>query len=263
MDAGGGRRERYRDRDRVDQPVSAGHRSAGVLANGPLQRADPPRGRPPHHWRDQFFGQDHQQGRNRDLIRSERTRPRARCFVNPKNGIFKLASSRDANRYRAEAARFRTRAAAVNDVPTLRDSYLGVAMQYDVLADLLEGKRKPATPPPIPSGAELPLVEEAAAEYVRRQGPAAAEQLRDHQRIAEANGDPLSAATWRDMAQAAERILADARKSQATPSDGSGEAVRYFPRRLRDAYLDSFTFAVLVTAIAVVLVIAVLRGWLR
>jgi len=125
-----------------------------------------------------------------------------------------VARSRAAERYREAAARFRQRASAVTDDPQLRDSYLGVAIQYDRLADLLEGKQRPSFPAPIPTGSDAELVEQVAADYVRQQGPGAVEQLRDLASAAEANGDPLAASSWRDIAEAAERILAKASKDE-------------------------------------------------
>jgi hypothetical protein len=49
-----------------------------------------------------------------------------------------VAHSR-ADRYRKDAAQFRERAAATND-PQLRAAYLGVASEFEKLADILEGK---------------------------------------------------------------------------------------------------------------------------
>jgi len=125
-----------------------------------------------------------------------------------------LARSRAAERYHESAASFRQRASAVTDDPQLRDSYLSVAIQYDRLADLLEGKHRPSFLAPIPSGSDAEVVEQSAADYVRQQGPGAVEHLRDLASAAEANGDRLSASSWRDIADAAERILANARKDE-------------------------------------------------
>ena len=50
-----------------------------------------------------------------------------------------VANRSRADRYRQDAAHFRERAAAAID-PQLRASYLGLAMEYERLADVLEGK---------------------------------------------------------------------------------------------------------------------------
>jgi hypothetical protein len=55
--------------------------------------------------------------------------------------------NRGAERYREDAAHYRRRAAATDD-PQLRGAYVGLAMEYERLADLLEGK----SPPPPPDG---------------------------------------------------------------------------------------------------------------
>ena len=125
-----------------------------------------------------------------------------------------MARSRVAERYRQTAAHFRQRASAVTADPQLRDSYIGVAIQYDRLADLLEGKHAPSFAAPVPSGSDADVVEQVAADYVRQQGPGAVDHLRDLASAAEANGDPLSASSWRDIADAAERILANASKNE-------------------------------------------------
>jgi two-component system, chemotaxis family, chemotaxis protein CheY len=54
-----------------------------------------------------------------------------------------VTKSRDASRYRDDAARFRKRAAAASDDHDLRDSYLSAAREFDRLADLLEEKSTP------------------------------------------------------------------------------------------------------------------------
>jgi hypothetical protein len=46
--------------------------------------------------------------------------------------------NRGAERYRDEAADYRRRATATDD-PQLRGAYLGVAVEYEKLADVLEG----------------------------------------------------------------------------------------------------------------------------
>jgi hypothetical protein len=46
--------------------------------------------------------------------------------------------ARDPRRYREEAALFRELAAAAVDSAELRDSYLGLALQYERVAQLLE-----------------------------------------------------------------------------------------------------------------------------
>ena len=78
----------------------------------------------------------------------------------------------------------------------------------------MEGKHRPSFLAPIPSGSDAEVVEQSAADYVRQQGPGAVEHLRDLASAAEANGDRLSASSWRDIADAAERILANARKDE-------------------------------------------------
>jgi len=60
-----------------------------------------------------------------------------------------LARSHGADRYREDAAHYRRRAADTDDLQ-LRDAYLGLAMEFERLADVLEGK----TPPPLPPGAQ-------------------------------------------------------------------------------------------------------------
>lgn len=52
---------------------------------------------------------------------------------------------RDHSWYREEAKRLRQRAGAITNDNQLRDSYLGLAREYDRLADVLEG-RSPPTP---------------------------------------------------------------------------------------------------------------------
>ena len=125
-----------------------------------------------------------------------------------------LARSRAAERYHESAASFRQRASAVTDDPQLRDSYLSVAIQYDRLADLLEGKDRLSFPAPIPSGSAAEVINQVAADYVRQQGPGAVKHLRDLASAADANEDRLSASSWRDIANAAERILATAEKDE-------------------------------------------------
>lgn len=58
-----------------------------------------------------------------------------------------MTKSRDASRYRDDAARFRKRAAAASDDHDLRDSYLSAAREFDRLADLLEEKSRPHSVP--------------------------------------------------------------------------------------------------------------------
>jgi hypothetical protein len=50
-------------------------------------------------------------------------------------------------------------------------------------------------------------VEQVAREYVQRHGPDSPSILRDFSEAADAIGDMLSAEAWRDIADAAERIL--------------------------------------------------------
>jgi hypothetical protein len=57
-----------------------------------------------------------------------------------------LAKSRGAERYREDAAHYRRRADQTDD-PQLRDAYFGLAMEYERLADVLEGKNPPPPPP--------------------------------------------------------------------------------------------------------------------
>jgi hypothetical protein len=54
------------------------------------------------------------------------------------------------------------------------------------------------------------LVEKVAREFVEQHGPDAVPILREHAEAADMNGDGLSAQTWRDIADAAERIVAPA-----------------------------------------------------
>jgi hypothetical protein len=49
-----------------------------------------------------------------------------------------MNNARDPRRYREEAAHFREMAAAATDSAELRDSYLGLARQYERLASFLE-----------------------------------------------------------------------------------------------------------------------------
>jgi hypothetical protein len=49
-----------------------------------------------------------------------------------------MNNARDPKRYREEAAHFREMAAAATDSAQLRDSYLGLALQYERLASFLE-----------------------------------------------------------------------------------------------------------------------------
>ena len=58
-----------------------------------------------------------------------------------------MTKSRDASRYRDDAARFRKRAAAASDDHDLRDSYLSAAREFERLADLLEEKSRPQSTP--------------------------------------------------------------------------------------------------------------------
>jgi hypothetical protein len=51
-----------------------------------------------------------------------------------------MLNLRDPRRYREDAAHFREMAAATTD-RKLRDSYLGLALQFDRLAHLLDTKR--------------------------------------------------------------------------------------------------------------------------
>ena len=57
-----------------------------------------------------------------------------------------LTRSRGAERYREDAAHYRRRADETED-PQLRDAYLGLAMEHERLADVLEGKNPPPPPP--------------------------------------------------------------------------------------------------------------------
>ena len=50
-------------------------------------------------------------------------------------------------------------------------------------------------------------VEQVAHEYVQRHGIDSPSILRDYAEVADTIGDILSAETWRDIADAAERIL--------------------------------------------------------
>jgi hypothetical protein len=50
-------------------------------------------------------------------------------------------------------------------------------------------------------------VEQVAHEYVQRHGLDSPSILRDYAEVADTIGDILSAETWRDIADAAERIL--------------------------------------------------------
>lgn len=54
---------------------------------------------------------------------------------------------------------------------------------------------------------DVNLVEQAAREYVERHGADSVRVLTDHAEVADALGDTRSAETWRDIADAAERIL--------------------------------------------------------
>ena len=60
-----------------------------------------------------------------------------------------MTNRRRADRYRKDAAHFRERAAATND-QQLRAGCLGVAREYEKLADILEGKtaNQPTTDTP-------------------------------------------------------------------------------------------------------------------
>ena len=49
-----------------------------------------------------------------------------------------MTSIRDPRRYRREAARFRELAAAATDGTPLRDSYLGLSIKYERLAQILD-----------------------------------------------------------------------------------------------------------------------------
>ena len=50
------------------------------------------------------------------------------------------------------------------------------------------------------------FIEEVAREYVGRYGPSGVEMLRESARIAAASGDYLLAQSWREIAEAAERL---------------------------------------------------------
>jgi hypothetical protein len=50
-------------------------------------------------------------------------------------------------------------------------------------------------------------VDRVAAEFLKRHGPSVILDLRERAEIAAANGDQLSAETWTDIADAAERLL--------------------------------------------------------
>ena len=51
------------------------------------------------------------------------------------------------------------------------------------------------------------LIEDTAREFVARYGDASITMLRDRDRLAVAAGDALAAQAWRDMADAAGRLL--------------------------------------------------------
>ena len=55
---------------------------------------------------------------------------------------------RDPRRYRAQASLFRELAAAASDSAQLRDSYLGLALQYERVARILEVRAPPAASAP-------------------------------------------------------------------------------------------------------------------
>lgn len=52
------------------------------------------------------------------------------------------------------------------------------------------------------------FIEETAREYIGRYGPGAIRVLREYARIAEVAGDYLLAQTWREIVDAANRIIA-------------------------------------------------------
>lgn len=58
-------------------------------------------------------------------------------------------------------------------------------------------------------GDDEDFVEQVAREYVERHGPDAVSVLRERADMAEEVGDLLSAEAWRDIADAAERLLRD------------------------------------------------------
>jgi hypothetical protein len=60
-------------------------------------------------------------------------------------------------------------------------------------------------------------VEQIAHEYVQRHGVDSPSVLRDYAELADMIGDILSAETWRDIADAAERILRSAGLIPDTP----------------------------------------------
>jgi len=51
------------------------------------------------------------------------------------------------------------------------------------------------------------FIEEVAREYVARYGPSGVTMLRERAKFAEATGDYLLAQSWREMAEAAERLM--------------------------------------------------------
>ena len=53
------------------------------------------------------------------------------------------------------------------------------------------------------------LVERAAREIIDQHGPDAVPILRERAEVADGLGDPLAAETWRDIADAAERMLSE------------------------------------------------------
>jgi hypothetical protein len=53
-----------------------------------------------------------------------------------------------------------------------------------------------------------PLVEQAARDLAKRHGPKAAEIARERADVADALDDPLAAKTWRDIADAIDRLQA-------------------------------------------------------
>src|SRR5438128_2636072 len=58
---------------------------------------------------------------------------------------------RDPRRYRAQASLFRELAAAASDSAQLRESYLGLALQYERVAGILEVRAPPAACAPADS----------------------------------------------------------------------------------------------------------------
>ena len=102
-----------------------------------------------------------------------------------------MSKSRDAGRYREDAARFRERAAAAADDADLRESYLAVAKEFERLADLLEGK--PAAPPATKPTATRRNRSRLLSQSLWRRSHGAVENLPDPEEVAEVSGEEPSA----------------------------------------------------------------------